>query len=48
MEYINFLLYEMIKSLEDIEKGFAGILTISEKMEQIIDAISLNRIPASW
>lgn len=45
---MNFLLLEMIKSLEDIEKGFAGILTISEKMEAIIDSIALNRIPTSW
>jgi len=48
MEYMNMLLYEITKSLDDIDQGFKGILTISEKMEQVIDAISLNRVPATW
>lgn len=48
IEYMNNLLYEITKSLDDIDQGFKGILTISEKMEQIIDAISLNRVPSTW
>lgn len=38
----------MAKSLDDIDQGFKGILTISEKMEQIIESISLNRVPTTW
>jgi len=34
--------------LEEIDQGFKGILTISENMEAIIEAISVNRVPASW
>ena len=45
---MNYLLVEMLKSLDDIDQGFKGILTISEKMETIIDAISFNRIPTAW
>lgn len=48
LEYMNILLIEITKSMEEIDQGFRGILTISEKMEQIIDAIALNRVPASW
>lgn len=45
---MNTLLIEMTKSLEDIDQGFKGILTISEKMESVIDSIYLNRVPAVW
>lgn len=45
---MNNLLIEMTKSLDDIDQGFKGILTISEKMEGIIDSISLNRVPSNW
>ena len=48
IEYMNNLLFEIIKSLEEIDQGFKGLLTISEKMESIIDAISLNRVPVQW
>ena len=34
--------------MEEIKQGFEGLLTISERMEQIIDAIALDRVPASW
>lgn len=45
---MNNLTMAIISSLEDIQKGFDGILTISEKMEEIIDSIALNRVPAAW
>jgi len=45
---MNILLLEIATSLEEIDQGFKGILTISEKMEQIIESISLNRVPATW
>lgn len=46
IEYMNILLSEIIRSLDEIDQGFRGILTISEKMEQIIDSIALNRVPS--
>lgn len=42
---MNILLTEIIRSLDEIDQGFRGILTISEKMEQIIDSLALNRVP---
>jgi dynein heavy chain len=45
---MNNLLFEITRSLDDIDQGFKGILSISEHMEQVIAAIALNRVPASW
>lgn len=48
IEYMNNLLLEIIRSLEEISQGIQGLLTITETMESIIDAISLFRVPTSW
>lgn len=48
IEYMNALLFEITRSLDEIDQGLKGILTVSEKMEQIILAVSLNRVPTSW
>lgn len=45
---MNTLIYEIWKSLDELNQGFQGILTISEKMEQIIEAVAINRVPAQW
>lgn len=45
---MNFLLIEIVRSMDEIDQGFRGILTISEHMEAIIDAIALNRVPTIW
>ena len=45
---MNVLMIEITTSLEEINQGFLGLLTISERMEEIIDAIYFNRVPASW
>jgi len=45
---MNVLVSEMVRSLDEIDQGIKGFLTISEKMEQVIEAISLNRVPTSW
>lgn len=47
-EYMNVLLLEIIRSLEEVDQGFRGLLTISDQMEQLIDSIGLFRVPASW
>ena len=48
MEYMNALLESIVTSLEEISQGLQGLLTISEAMEKIIDALSLNRLPVVW
>lgn len=45
---MNALLSEIVKDLEEISQGLAGLLTVSESMEMIIESIALNRVPASW
>jgi len=45
---MNGLLIELTKSLEEINQGFLGLLTISERMENIIESIFLNKVPVSW
>lgn len=48
IEYMTILLTEIARSIEEIDQGIKGLLTISEKMEQTMDALVLNRVPASW
>lgn len=48
MEYMNALVEIIVTSLEEISQGIQGLLTISESMENIIDAISFNRVPVLW
>jgi dynein heavy chain len=48
MEYMNALVEAIVISLEEISQGIQGLLTISESMERIIDALSLNRVPVVW
>jgi dynein heavy chain len=45
---MNMLLHEVIRSLEECDQGLKGLLTISEQMEQLMDAIALDRVPAAW
>lgn len=45
---MNILLKSIGKNLDTILQGFQGILTISEQMEKVIDALALNRVPESW
>lgn len=48
IEYMTILLTEIAKSIEEIDQGLKGLLTISEKMEQTMDALVVNRVPAAW
>jgi len=45
---MNNLLFEIVRSLEEINQGIQGLLTISQNMEVIIDSLALNRVPAYW
>lgn len=48
MEYMNILVVEIVASLEEINQGIQGLLTISESMERIINDLSLGRVPTVW
>ena len=48
IEYMTILLTEIARSIEEIDQGIKGLLTISEKMEQTMDALVVNRVPSVW
>lgn len=45
---MNILIRAICSSLAEIELAFKGELTMTEKMEALMDAIGLNRVPAPW
>lgn len=45
---MNVLINEIVTSLKEIELSFKGELTMTEKMEQLMDSIFLDKVPASW
>jgi len=45
---MNILINEIIDSLREIELSFKGELTMTEKMEQLMDAIFFDKVPATW
>jgi len=47
-EYMNILINEILKSLFEIDLSFKGELTMTEKMENLMDSIFLDKVPASW
>ena len=48
IEYMTILLTEIARSIEEIDQGLKGLLTISEKMEQTMDALVVNKVPQVW
>jgi dynein heavy chain len=45
---MNVLIKVIVTSLAEIELAFKGELTMNEKMENLMNAIFLNRVPANW
>merc|ERR1711935_957512 len=45
---MNVLMKEIKRSLIELGMGFAGELTMSEKMEELMGAMFLDRIPSTW
>jgi dynein heavy chain len=45
---MNVLIRAITSSLADIDLAFKGELTMTEQMENLMDSISLNRVPAPW
>jgi len=48
MDWMNVLIVEIIRSLKELQLGFAGELTMSDAMETLQDALFLDRVPATW
>jgi dynein heavy chain len=48
MDVMNILLTEIVRSLRELNLGFAGELTMSDAMDALKTSLYLDRIPASW
>ncbi|MAD34276.1 MAG: hypothetical protein CMJ88_11040 [Planctomycetes bacterium] len=48
MDVMNVLLAEIVRSLLELKLGFAGELTMSEKMDALMVALYMDKVPASW
>jgi dynein heavy chain len=48
LESMGGLLHEMRRGLEELEKGFKGLLTMSEQMEDLKNALYFQRMPFWW
>ena len=48
MDVMNVLLAEIRRSIKELQLGFDGELTMSEAMEDLMMALYLDRVPASW
>eukprot|EP00918_Siedleckia_nematoides_P022348 GHVU01048072.1.p1 GENE.GHVU01048072.1~~GHVU01048072.1.p1 ORF type:complete len:830 (+),score=159.71 GHVU01048072.1:655-3144(+) len=46
--YMNTLLEEMTRSLQELEAGFKGELTMSEAMENLVECLYLDQVPPTW
>jgi len=47
-EYMNILLKEIIRSINELERGLQGTLTITENMEKLLDSLKKEKIPETW
>ncbi len=47
-ERMNLLLFEMKRSLGELDLGLKGDLSISEKMELLMNSLFDNRVPDAW
>jgi dynein heavy chain len=47
-EQMNKLLFEVNRSLIELGMGFAGELTMSDSMDDLMNSLFLNRVPKSW
>jgi len=48
MEVVNGLLAEIKRSIRELQLGFAGELTMSEPMEQLMACLYRDRVPTEW
>lgn len=48
MDVMNILLTEIMRSLKELQLGFAGELTMSDAMDALKNSLYLDRIPGAW
>jgi dynein heavy chain len=48
MQQMNKLVKAIMESLNDLNLGFAGELTMSDAMEELMDCLYLDKVPSSW
>merc|ERR1712194_41598 len=48
MDIMNVLLAEIRRSIKELQLGFAGELTMSEAMEDLMTSLYMDRVPVSW
>jgi len=47
-EYMNGLVYEMVRGLQELQLGFKGELTMSEVMEDLANCLYAEKLPMWW
>lgn len=47
-ERMNFLIFTIRTSLEDLDQGMKGQLNITENMEKLAESLFINQVPALW
>jgi dynein heavy chain len=47
-EYMNVLVFEMVRALAELQLGFKGELTMSAAMEALADNLHMELIPPKW
>ena len=47
-EYMNILIHEILSSLGNLDLAIKGELTMTDKMEILMDSIFLDRVPETW
>lgn len=47
-DYMNGLIYEMVRGLAELTLGFKGELTMSETMENLANSLFLEKLPMWW
>ena len=47
-EYMSVLIEAILKSLSDLGLAFKGELTMTDQMEELMDSVYLDRVPAKW
>ena len=48
MDVMNVLLTEIKRSIKELQLGFAGELTMSDAMEDLMNALYMDQLPYSW
>lgn len=47
-DYMNGLVYEMVRGLQELQLGFKGELTMSETMEDLANSLFAEKLPTWW